>query len=204
MTRLPLREEGYGLSPLAVNSLPENISLLITVDNGSSAHPAIRRAKEKGIDVIVTDHHEVLGEHPACFAFINPKRKDNTYPFPHLCGAGVALKVIQALFLTLKQDWVKETWNYIEYATIGTIADVMPITGENRVICWYGLYKMRNCPNKLLQLFREQLQLKYIDSTTIGFLIGPMLNSCGRISDPNIGAAILQKQNQQQKMLNCL
>ena len=80
MTRLPLREEGYGLSPLAVNSLPENISLLITVDNGSSAHPAIRRAKEKGIDVIVTDHHEVLGEHPACFAFINPKRKDNTYP----------------------------------------------------------------------------------------------------------------------------
>ena len=154
--------------------------------------------------MIVTDHHEVLGEHPACFAFINPKRKDNTYPFPHLCGAGVALKVIQALFLTLKQDWVKETWNYIEYATIGTIADVMPITGENRVICWYGLYKMRNCPNKLLQLFREQLQLKYIDSTTIGFLIGPMLNSCGRISDPNIGAAILQKQNQQQKMLNCL
>ncbi|ONG66643.1 single-stranded-DNA-specific exonuclease RecJ [Bacillus cereus] len=193
MTRLPLREEGYGLSPYAVNSLPENISLLITVDNGSSAHPAMKRAKEKGIDVIVTDHHEVLGEHPNCLAFINPKRKDNTYPYPHLCGAGVALKLIQALFITLKQDWVKETWNYIEYATIGTIADVMPLTGENRVICWFGLYKMRNCPNKLLQLFREQLKLKYIDSTNIGFLIGPMLNSCGRISDPNIGADILQK-----------
>ena len=113
-------------------------------------------------------------------------------------------KINTSSFLTLKQDWVKETWNYIEYATIGTIADVMPLTGENRAICWFGLYKMRNCPNKLLQLFREQLQLKYIDSTTIGFLIGPMLNSCGRISDPNIGAAILQKQNQQQKMLNCL
>ncbi len=97
--------------------------------------------------------------------------------------------------MTLKQDWIKETWNYIEYATIGTIADVMPLTGENRAICWFGLYKMRNCPNKLFQLFREQLQLKYIDSTNIGFLIGPMLNSCGRISDPNIGAAILQKSN---------
>lgn len=190
---LPLREDGYGLTPLAVDALPQNVSLLITVDNGSSAHPAMKRAKEKGIDVIVTDHHEVLGEHPSCLAFVNPKRKDNTYPYPHLCGAGVALKLIQALFMTLKQDWIKETWNYIEYATIGTIADVMPLTGENRAICWFGLYKMRNCPNKLFQLFREQLQLKYIDSTNIGFLIGPMLNSCGRISDPNIGAAILQK-----------
>ncbi|MCU5529341.1 single-stranded-DNA-specific exonuclease RecJ [Bacillus cereus] len=193
MTRLPLREEGYGLSPYAVDSLPENISLLITVDNGSSAHPAMKHAKEKGIDVIVTDHHEVLGEHPNCLAFLNPKRRDNTYPYQNLCGAGVALKLIQALFIALKQDWIKETWNYIEYATIGTIADVMPMTGENRIICWFGLYKMRNCPNKLLQLFREQLQLKYIDSTNIGFLIGPMLNSCGRISDPNLGAAILQK-----------
>ena len=71
--------------------------------------------------------------------------------------------------MTLKQDWVKETWNYIEYATIGTIADVMPLTGENRVLCWYGLYKMRNCPNPLIKLFLEQLQLKHIDSTTIGF-----------------------------------
>lgn len=193
MARLPLREEGYGLSPYAVDSLPENVSLLITVDNGSSAHPAIKRAKEKGIDVIVTDHHEVLGEHPNCLAFVNPKRKDNTYPYQHLCGAGVALKLIQALFITLKQDWVKETWNYIEYATIGTIADVMPLTGENRIICWYGLYKMRNCPNPLLKLFREQLQLNYVDSTTIGFFIGPMLNSCGRISDPNLGGALLQK-----------
>lgn len=193
MTRLPLREEGYGLSPYAVDALPENVALLITVDNGSSAHSAIQRAKEKGIDVIVTDHHEVLGEHPTCLAFINPKRKDNTYPYTNLCGAGVALKLIQALFMTLKQDWVKETWNYIEYATIGTIADVMPLTGENRVLCWYGLYKMRNCPNPLIKLFLEQLQLKHIDSTTIGFLIGPMLNSCGRISDPNIGGAILQK-----------
>lgn len=193
MTRLPLREEGYGLSPYAVDCLPENVALLITVDNGSSAHSAIQRAKEKGIDVIVTDHHEVLGEHPTCLAFINPKRKDNTYPYTNLCGAGVALKLIQALFMTLKQDWVKETWNYIEYATIGTIADVMPLTGENRVLCWYGLYKMRNCPNPLIKLFLEQLQLKHIDSTTIGFLIGPMLNSCGRISDPNIGGAILQK-----------
>lgn len=97
MTRLPLREEGYGLSPYAVDCLPENVALLITVDNGSSAHSAIQRAKEKGIDVIVTDHHEVLGEHPTCLAFINPKRKDNTYPYTNLCGAGVALKLIQAL-----------------------------------------------------------------------------------------------------------
>ncbi|HDR4560903.1 single-stranded-DNA-specific exonuclease RecJ [Bacillus cereus] len=192
-TRLPLREEGYGLSPLAVNAIPEHVSLLITVDNGSSSHSAIQRSKERGLDVIVTDHHEVLGKHPDCLAFINPKRKDNTYPFEHLCGVGVALKLIQALFITLKQDWIKETWSYIEYTTIGTIADVMPLIGENRVICWYGLQKMRTTPNPLMRLFREHLQFKYIDSTSIGFLIGPMLNSCGRISDPNIAAVILQK-----------
>ncbi|WP_044784536.1 single-stranded-DNA-specific exonuclease RecJ [Bacillus thuringiensis] len=192
-TRLPLREEGYGLSPLAVDTVPENTSLLITVDNGSSSHSAIQRAKKKGIDVIVTDHREVLRDHPDCLAFVNPKRKDNTYPYPNLCGAGVALKLIQALFITLKRDWIKETWNYIEYAAIGTIADVMPLTGENRVICWYGLHKMRTCPNPLIKSLREHLQLKYIDSTSIGFLIGPMLNSCGRISDPNIGSVILQK-----------
>lgn len=192
-TRLPLREEGYGLSPSAVDTIPEQVSLLITVDNGSSSHSAMQRAKERGLDVIVTDHHEVLGKHPDCLAFVNPKRSDNTYPYPHLCGAGVALKLIQAIFIERKQDWIKETWNYIEYATIGTIADVMPLTGENRIICWYGLQKIRTCPSPFIKSLREHLQLRYIDSTTIGFLIGPMLNSCGRISDPNIGATILQK-----------
>ena len=89
ISRLPLREEGYGLSPHAVDSLPENVALLITVDNGSSSHPAMKRAKEKGIDVIVTDHHEVLGAHPDCLAFVNPKEK--IIPIPINICAGLAL-----------------------------------------------------------------------------------------------------------------
>lgn len=83
-TQLPLLSEGYGLSVNAVQQLAENVSLIITVDNGSSAHDALRVAKEKGVDVIVTDHHEVLNNRPDCLAFLNPKRKDNTYPFSNL------------------------------------------------------------------------------------------------------------------------
>ena len=98
--RLPLRDEGYGITPSSIREASNNnISLIITVDNGSSAHTAMNEAAQKGIDMIVTDHHEILGQHPKCFAFVNPKRHDNTYPFPELCGAGVAFKLVHALYI---------------------------------------------------------------------------------------------------------
>lgn len=150
-TQLPLRSEGYGLSATCIEKLPTDVSLIITVDNGSSAHPAMQAAKRRGIDVIVTDHHEVLGEHPTCHAFVNPKRKDSTYPYTDLCGAGVAFKVVQALHELAKLDWHKYMWDYIEFAAIGTIADLMPLTGENRVITWLGLQKTNRCPHPILQ-----------------------------------------------------
>ena len=103
IVRLPIRSEGYGLSAKVMNELPSDVSLVITVDNGSSAHEAMEVAKQK-VDVIVTDH-DILQGHPDCYAFINPKRNDDTYPFPFLAGAGVALKVVQALFETIKQPF---------------------------------------------------------------------------------------------------
>lgn len=87
--RLPIRHEGYGISTKAIEEISnKGIALIITVDNGSSAHDAMKAAKEKGIEVIVTDHHEILGKHPDCYAFINPKRSDNLYPYPNLSGGG--------------------------------------------------------------------------------------------------------------------
>lgn len=157
--RLPIRSKGYGLSPEIIDQLSDNISLLITVDNGSSAHPAMKRAKERGIDVIVTDHHEVLRGRPDCIAFINPKRSDSTYPFSSLSGTGVVLKVVQALCREQNQDWVRESLDYIEYVTLGTIADMMPLIGENRIICWVGLYKMRVCPDPIFHFLRISYRL---------------------------------------------
>ncbi|WP_044748903.1 single-stranded-DNA-specific exonuclease RecJ [Bacillus alveayuensis] len=189
--RLPIRSEGYGLSPQAIEKVPNNVSLIITVDNGSSAHPAMEVAKRRGIDVIVTDHHEVLGPHPDCLAFINPKRHDNTYPFPHLSGAGVALKVVQALFMAGKFPWQKHICDLIEFAALGTIADLMPLEGENRTICKIGLYFMNCKPNHVLKKLFELLNIKHVDSSTIGFQIAPIFNSCGRIDDSNKAVDIL-------------
>lgn len=184
--RLPRREEGYGLSAKVMRELPSDITLVITVDNGSSAHEAMKVAKERGVTVIVTDHHEVLGGRPDCLAFINPKRSDNTYPFPFLSGAGVALKVMEALCSTLDISFEQHFMELVEYAAIGTITDLMPLKGENRVICWHGLHKMNNNPNIIIATLQKLLKIKQIDSTTIGFLIGPIFNAMGRISDPNI------------------
>lgn len=189
--RLPLRSEGYGLSPKAMEKVPEDTTLIITVDNGSSAHLAMEVAKRRGMDVIVTDHHEVLGPHPDCYAFINPKRHDNTYPFPHLAGAGVALKVVQALFMAGKIPWDKHVYEFIEFATLGTIADLMPLKGENRIICKLGLQKMNYTPTPVLKKLFEMLRIKYVDSSTISFQIGPIFNSSGRIGDPNQAVDIL-------------
>ncbi|TVX77162.1 single-stranded-DNA-specific exonuclease RecJ [Peribacillus simplex] len=191
-SQLPLRSEGYGLSVNAVHQLDEKVSLIITVDNGSSAHDALRAAKEKGVDVIVTDHHEVLNDRPNCLAFLNPKRKDNTYPFSNLCGAGVALKLVQAIYITLNRDWIRGTEPFLDIVMLGTIADMMPLKDENRIFCYHGLRKLQHSPRKAFGLLLDTLKTKSVDSSTIGFSLGPIFNACGRIGDPNLAATILQ------------
>ncbi|MFS0558190.1 single-stranded-DNA-specific exonuclease RecJ [Brevibacillus sp. 179-C9.3 HS] len=189
--RLPLRSEGYGLSPQIIEQIPPAVSLVITVDNGSSAHPAMIAAKQRGLDVIVTDHHEIIGHFPDCHAFINPKRSDSTYPFSSLCGAGVALKLVQALLLAAQRAWDKHIWDYIELAALGTIADMMPLIDENRILCSLGLMKMNSCPHPSVRALFQQLNLSNVDSTVIGFQIAPIFNSCGRIGDPNEAVQLL-------------
>ncbi|MCO0597280.1 single-stranded-DNA-specific exonuclease RecJ [Peribacillus butanolivorans] len=191
-SQLPLRSEGYGLSDNAVHQLDEKVSLIITVDNGSSAHDALRAAKEKGVDVIVTDHHEVLNDRANCLAFLNPKRKDNTYPFTNLCGAGVALKLVQAIYITLNRDWIRGTEPFLDIVMLGTIADMMPLKDENRIFCYHGLRKLQHSPRKAFGLLLDTLKTKGVDSSTIGFSLGPIFNACGRIGDPNLAATILQ------------
>ncbi|KAB7704907.1 single-stranded-DNA-specific exonuclease RecJ [Bacillus aerolatus] len=189
--RLPLRSEGYGLSAQAMEKVSDGTSLIITVDNGTSSHEAMRIAKARGIDVIVTDHHEILGMHPDCLAFINPMRHDNNYPFTSLSGAGVALKVVQALYQVACKDFDLPFFEYVELATLGTIADLMPIKDENRVICKIGLQKMNTSPLPVFKRIFDETSVKDVDSSTIGFTLGPIFNSCGRIDDPNTAVNIL-------------
>ncbi|MBP2241723.1 single-stranded-DNA-specific exonuclease [Cytobacillus eiseniae] len=204
--RLPIRHEGYGISPKAIEEISHRgVSLIITVDNGSSAYDAMKVAKEKGIDVIVTDHHEILGEFPNSYAFINPKRFDNKYPYPNLSGAGVAFKLVQALFqATSNFSWEKYCWDYIEWATLGTIADLMPLNGENRAICWLGIQKMNNNPNPILENLFDLLHISHIDSSKIGFQIAPIFNAVGRIDDPNIAVQLLTNPFASQQELKSL
>ena len=125
------------------------------------------------------------------FSILNPKRKDNTYPFSNLCGAGVALKLVQAIYITLNRDWIKETEQFLDVVTLGTIADMMPLKDENRI---FAITDFENCNNNRgsFSNITGYTENKNIDSSTIGFLIGPIFNACGRIGDPNLAASILQ------------
>lgn len=194
--KVPMRAEGYGLKASSIHRLPDNISLIITVDNGTTCHQALTSAAKRGIEVIVTDHHEISEKGiPNCLAFLNPKRKDNTYPFQHLSGAGVVFKLAHALHLALDRDWSIHYKEYIEFAAIGTISDLVPLKGENRTICKLALEKMNRAPSEVLKTICALLKVNKVSSSTISHQIAPLLNSHGKLGDPNQSVDLLVSEN---------
>jgi single-stranded-DNA-specific exonuclease len=186
-------KDGYGLQPSAIERLHANhVALVISVDCGIRGAEAGRRASELGVDLIITDHHEPDVELPPALAVINPKRADCTYPDKYLAGVGVALKVVQALCIrTNRQAWLP---GFIKVAAIGTLADVVPLVGENRVIAKLGLDLLSKGPHKVgLRALLEVSGLtgKTIDSYHIGFMLAPRVNAAGRMSTPDIAARLL-------------
>ncbi len=186
-------KDGYGLQPVAVERLhAEGVALIVSVDCGIRGAEAARRARELGVDLIVTDHHEPDTELPPAFAVINPKRRDCTYPDKNLAGVGVALKLVQAL---LRQAG-RESWlpGFIKVAAIGTLADVVPLVGENRVIAKLGLDLLTKGPHKVgLRALLDVCGLagKTIDSFHISFMLAPRVNAAGRMSTPDIATRLL-------------
>src|SRR5207342_2835451 len=146
---LPERmRDGYGLQPAAIERLhADGVALVISVDCGIRGAEAALRARELGVDLIITDHHEPDAELPPALAVINPKRADCTYPDKYLAGVGVALKLVQALCRRAGRD--KLMPGFIKVAAIGTLADVVPLVGENRVIAKLGLDLLTNGPHKV-------------------------------------------------------
>jgi len=185
--------DGYGLQPAAIERLhAAGVSLIVSVDCGIRGADAARRALELGVDLIVTDHHEPDAELPPALAVINPKRRDCSYPDKNLAGVGVALKLVQALCRRAgRESWIP---GFIKVAAIGTLADVVPLVGENRVIAKIGLDLLTRGPHKVglrSLLDVSGLAGKTIDSYHIAFMVAPRVNAAGRMSTPDIAARLL-------------
>ena len=185
--------DGYGLQPASLDRLAaDGVRLVISVDCGIRGIEAADRARALGLDLIITDHHEPDTALPRAFAVINPKRHDCTYPDKNLAGVGVALKLVQALCTKSgRASWLPA---FVKVAAIGTLADVVPLVGENRVIAKLGLEMLSRGPHKIgLRSLLDVCGLtgKDIDSYHIGFVLAPRVNAAGRMSTPDIAARLL-------------
>src|SRR5256884_26110 len=186
-------KDGYGLQPAAIDRLhADGVALVVSVDCGIRGADAARRARELGLDLIITDHHEPDADLPPALAIINPKRHDCSYPDKYLAGVGVALKVVQALCRRAgRESWLP---GFVKVAAIGTLADVVPLVGENRVIAKIGLDLLSRGPHKIgLRALLEVAGLtgKTIDSFSVSFMVAPRINAAGRMSTPDIATRLL-------------
>ena len=185
--------DGYGLQPAALERLhAEGVHVVVSVDCGIRGAEAAVRARELGLDLIITDHHEPDNALPQAVAVVNPKRHDCTYADKDLAGVGVALKLVQALCVRAgKTHWLPA---FVKIAAIGTLADVVPLVGENRVIAKLGLQMLSKGPHKVgLRALLEVAGLtgKQIDSYHISFMMAPRINAAGRMSTPDIATRLL-------------
>lgn len=174
-------DEGYGLNNEAIEKFAkEKYTLMITVDCGISCNKEIDLANKLGIETIITDHHEPLDILPNAYAIIDPKREDNKYPFRHLAGVGVVFKFIQAISVHMNLD-AKSYLKFLDIVCIGTISDIVPLFGENRVIAKLGMKLIEVTKNIGLKSLLKASGYKEVTSTAISFGIAPRINACGRI-----------------------
>lgn len=186
--------DGYGLQPATIERLhAAGARVIVSVDCGIRAADAANRARELGVDLIITDHHEPEDALPHALAVINPKRLDCSYPDKHLAGVGVALKLVQAL-LERSGRGQELLPNFVKMAAIGTLADVVPLVGENRIIARAGLAGLSAGPNSAgLEALIDACGLtgRTLDSFHVSFMMAPRINAAGRMSTPEMAAELL-------------
>lgn len=194
--------DGYGINDRIVREAKEDgIDLIITCDNGIAAFEPIKLAKDLGMKVIVTDHHDLAYMEdekgikqyrlPEADAVINPKRWDCKYPFKELCGAGVAFKLIQALYTKMNID-MEESYELLEFVAMGTVCDVVDLIDENRIIVKEGLKRINNTNNLGLKALIKAtgLEEKKINTYSLGFILGPCINASGRLDRADIAVEL--------------
>lgn len=189
--------EGYGLNKNAIKKLSEDgTNLIITVDCGITAIEETKYAKELGIDIVITDHHEPGEEIPDAEAVVDCKRKDNKYPFRELAGCGVAFKLTQALCKNLELN-ENQALKYLDIACVGTISDVVPLVDENRVIVKLGMLLLKQTKNLGLKQIINNAHFKEFNSMSVAFGITPRINACGRLGHQDEALELFTTDNQE-------
>lgn len=174
--------EGYGLKTAALENLKQQgIGLVVTVDCGITSLSEVKRARRIGLDIVITDHHTPLPELPPAVAIINPKLDGSTYPFTELTGAGVAFKLLQALYQSVGRE--EQIEGMADLAALGTVADISPLLGENRYLVKQGLMVMNSRPRLGISALVEQAGLSggSLEAESISWMIAPRLNAAGRL-----------------------
>lgn len=187
--------EGYGLNVNGIDKLKsEGVKLMITVDVGITDILPIDHANELGIDVIVTDHHLPIDTLPKAYAILNSKKEGDTYPDKMLCGAAVSYKLVKGL-LARGNFEIKEGWDkwLLDMVGISTVADMVPLRNENRVLAYYGIKVLKKSPRPgLLSLFRKnKINQRFINEDDIGFTVAPRINAASRMGEPMLAFDLL-------------
>ncbi|WP_105300456.1 single-stranded-DNA-specific exonuclease RecJ [Anaerococcus marasmi] len=198
-------EDGYGISDnMSEKAIADKVSLVITCDNGITGFDQVKKLKENDIKVIVTDHHQIEKKDndgwvdqilPDADCVINPHRLDSSYPFKDLCGAGVAFKLMQALYMKLEGDF-EYLFSLLEYVAMGTVCDIVSLTDENRIFVIEGLKRLNSTEKYAIKaLLEEAGWKKEINEYTLGFIIGPLMNATGRLSTAKLAIELLMEED---------
>lgn len=191
-TYIPDRyDEGYGISFKGIDFADDNgFSLIIALDCGIKSIDHINYAKEKNIDFIICDHHRPGNILPDAVAILDPKREDCSYPYDELCGCGVGFKLIQALGQN-RNETIEDLVPYLDLVATAIAADIVPITGENRVLAYFGLKVINSDPRPGIKALVHQVKKKVLDITDVVFIISPRINAAGRIKHGNHAVELL-------------
>lgn len=195
-TYIPDRyEEGYGISYKGIDFAADNdFSLIIALDCGIKAIDKVVYASEKMVDFIICDHHKPGDQIPDAVAVLNPKREDCSYPYDELCGCGVGFKLIQA-FASKRGQTIDDLTQYLDLAATAIAADIVPMTGENRVLAYYGLQVINSNPRNGIKAIIHQINKKVLTITDVVFIIAPRINAAGRIKHGNAAVELLTESN---------
>ena len=191
-TYIPDRyDEGYGISYQGIDFASDNnFSLIIALDCGIKAIEKVNYATQKNVDFIICDHHKPGDEIPKALAVLNPKRVDCTYPYKELCGCGVGFKLVHAL-ASRRGQTIEDIQQYLDLVATAIAADIVPITGENRILTYYGLEVINSNPRNGIKAIIHQINKKKLTITDVVFIIAPRINAAGRIKHGNYAVELL-------------
>jgi len=195
-TYIPDRyKEGYGISFDGIDFADDNdISLIIALDCGIKALDKVNYAQEKGIDFIICDHHRPGDELPKAIAVLDPKRDDCSYPYDELCGCGIGFKLIQALGQEFG-DTITDLIPYLDLVSAAIAADIVPLTGENRILSYFGLKVINSAPRPGIKALIQQVKKETLDITDVVFVIAPRINAAGRMKHGSYAVELLTEQD---------